>query len=123
MNIQERGIREAAKAASLATGKYRVGSALLRKSQLVSVGWNTTKTHPKNPSPNSQHAEFSCLHGVRRQDMSSLQLFVVRLDSGDQFAMSKPCTDCQEFLRAAGLRRVVYSVAPGVLGKMTLEKR
>ena len=120
MNLLERGLRAAAKAALLSDVNQRVGAALLVRSRVISVGWNTHKTHPKAPTKHTQHAEFNVLTGVDRVDLPSAQLFVVRLGLSDQIRMAKPCPVCHGWLTAAGVKRVCYTGPDGALEKMTL---
>ena len=120
MNLLDRGFRAAAKAALLSDVNQRVGAALLVKSRVVSVGWNTHKTHPKAPTEHTQHAEFNVLTGVNRAILPTAKLFVVRLGLSDQIRMAKPCGTCHKWLEAAGVKRLYFSSAHGVLERLRL---
>lgn len=120
MNLLERGLRAAIKAAYLSDVEQRVGAALLVKSRVISVGWNTHKTHPKAPTEHTQHAEFKVLTGVDRAKLPTAQLFVVRLGLSDQIRMAKPCGICQDWLCAVGVRRIYYSGTTGAMEQMRL---
>ncbi len=114
-----RGIKFAVRAALLSTAKQRVGAALICGKTLVSIGWNSSKTHPCSCSPGkSMHAEFACLIGCNREQLSSSTLFVVRLTKGGNLGISKPCRDCHELIMAIGIRRVFYLNRKGEIEKL-----
>lgn len=110
MNRIDRGYETARDAAKLVThSRYRVGAALYRGSRLISIGFNCDKTHPRQNSIfRWQHAECNCLLGTRKLDLRNAVLFVVRVTRRGRIRISKPCDDCQEILRAAGVRHVYY---------------
>src|SRR5688572_12536858 len=99
----ERGIKYAMKAAQFSEvqGRNKVGAAILKGKTLVSIGWNSDKTHPSSKTRyHAHHAEFSCLIGTRKVDISGATIFVVRITRRGKTGISKPCTECQEVIRA-----------------------
>lgn len=106
----KRGFRYAVKAAYLSDmHTYRVGAALMNKNRVISIGWNSTKTHPKCPTKYSRHAEFNVFVGVSPLDVSGCTLFVARITKTNRASMAMPCKDCQMFLRALNLRRIFFT--------------
>jgi deoxycytidylate deaminase len=118
MRILNKGLRAASNAALLSDVRARVGSALVFQGRIFRIGWNTHKTHPKNPAEHTQHAEFNVLHGVDRVKLPSMQLFVARLGISDQIRLAKPCPVCQGYIAAAGVKRVWYTSDTGLLERL-----
>ncbi|MCI0562075.1 MAG: hypothetical protein MN733_26605 [Nitrososphaera sp.] len=110
MNRIDRGFATAADAAKLVMhSRYRVGAALFKGGRLVSIGFNCRRTHPKQNSIfRWQHAECNCLLGTRKYDLRLCTLFVVRITRRGKFRVSTPCSDCQDILRAAGVRHIYH---------------
>ena len=109
-----RGLNRAVRAAYLSDlYSHRVGAALFRKSILISVGWNSLKTHPKCPTKFSRHAEFNVFIGLSRIDVSGCTLFIARITRTNRIGIAKPCIDCQEFLAALGLKNIFYTTQSG----------
>lgn len=92
---------------------HRVGAALFRKKQLVSVGYNTKKTHPNCPNELTQHAEFNVTKGFSPEEIDGCTLYIVRLTRTGKIGISKPCADCADYLRSLGLKKVYFSNEEG----------
>ena len=61
------------------------------------------------------HAEHSCLSGIWPNKRKGLTVWVGRITKSGTWAESKPCKACEEMLRDAGVRKVVYSTPEGFL--------
>ena len=92
--------------------RFHVGAALFRRKSLVTIGANTSKTHPsfKRTYKNGQscyaiHAEMNILRQAKPGDV----IFVMRWSAEGELTMAHPCEHCQELIRKAGIKRVVYS--------------
>lgn len=111
MNRIQRGIKTAADAAKFAThSRYQVGAAIFVGNKLISIGWNEDKTDPKQRSIfRWRHAETAALVGTRKSDLTKATMYVVRVTKTGMLRIARPCPDCQRILRAAGIRRVVYT--------------
>lgn len=122
MNRIERGIRTATEAAKFVThSRFRVGAAIYLGNRLVSIGWNTDRTNPNAQTIfRWEHAELNALIGTSKYDLTRATIYVVRITQTGMIRMAKPCGDCQRVLRAAGLRRVVYTDNSGKPRKMRL---
>ena len=115
MSRIKRGIRSAIKAALKSNhGKFRVGSAILKGSSVISTGYNCRKTHPKsNTRYHSQHGETRCLRSAASYDVHGSDIFVARVTPGGKLGMARPCEPCLEVLRKAGIRRAIYTDRSG----------
>lgn len=122
MNRIERGIKAAADAAKFAThSRYQVGAAIYIGSKLISVGWNEDKTDPKQHSIfRWRHAETASLVGTRKTDLTKATIYVARVTKTGLLRIAKPCVDCQRLLKAAGIRKVVYTDRSGKPEQMRL---
>ena len=104
---------EIARAASLCSAARRarkVGAALFSGSVLLSVGSNEYgKTHPASAPYCNLHAEHRCLLRRRwRENGNSLSIYVYRELANGTIACSKPCNNCLNLLREAGVRTAYY---------------
>lgn len=89
---------------------HKVGASVWKGRRLLSLGWNTTKTHPlSNTRYKAHHAEFSALIGNHKLDLVGATIFVTRLTPGGRLLMARPCQDCFEMIRAAGIARIFYT--------------
>lgn len=111
MNRIQRGIKAAAEAAQFTVhSRYQVGAAIYVGNKLISIGWNEDKTDPKQRSIfRWRHAETAALVGTRKTDLSRATMYVTRVTKTGGLRIAKPCKDCQRILRAAGIRRVVFT--------------
>lgn len=89
---------------------HRVGAAIMKGKTLISVGWNSQKTHPKSTTRyQGHHAEFDCIIGNYKYELGGTSIFVVRLTPGGRLSMARPCGECLPFIRAAGISKVFYT--------------
>lgn len=119
----ERGIKYALKAAQFSEvqGRNHVGAAILKGKCLISLGWNSDKTHPNSKTRyHGHHAEFSCLVGTKKMDISGSTMFVVRVTRMGKLGISKPCPECQDVIRGSGIKKVYYLDPEGKVSLMRM---
>jgi deoxycytidylate deaminase len=105
----QRGLKAAQKAALCSTGYHRVGAAVFKGKRMLSVGHNKPKTHPDSTTVQyGHHAEFACFIATYKYDLAGATIFVVRLTRGGRLGISKPCKECWSWIRAMGIKKVVY---------------
>ena len=93
---------------------HRVGSVIMSGKSIVSVGYNTKKTHPDCQTNYTQHAEFSaCRNILHLSKRNNFTIYVVRLTRTGRVGISKPCPDCKSLLIQLGINRVVFSTDDG----------
>jgi len=99
-----------------------LGAVVVQKGKVVSVGYNRQyKTHPiSNTWTRTLHAEMDSVIGVDRGVIRSGDVYVYREDSHGVPKMAKPCLHCQHVLRAAGIRKVFYTIINNQIGVMKL---
>lgn len=83
--------------------RYRHGAIALKGGSIVGKGYNH----------HGVHAEHSCLSGIWPNKRKGLVVWVGRITKAGQWADSKPCEKCEELLREAGVRKVIYSTGEG----------
>ena len=125
----ERGFSVALAASQLSDAPragLRMGSALFSGSRLLSIGANVyARSHPDSDNGpdfvRSTHAEAQAL--VRRQHYDgdrNLTLYIARRRADGKQGCSKPCANCLELCRIAGVRRVRYFDTEGLTQELTL---
>jgi deoxycytidylate deaminase len=92
----------------------RMGAALFSGSRLLSVGANRWHSHPASDNKNgfcrSLHAEHVALLRRKHFDKPSgrLTLFVARRLWDGSIGNSRPCDNCMQLCREAGIDRVRF---------------
>jgi deoxycytidylate deaminase len=118
----DRGIKFAKNAAIMSGAPHhKVGAAIFAGRRLISLGWNSKKTHPDSKTRHqAHHAEFAALIGNYKYDLVGAVIYVTRITPGGVLSMSKPCEHCQEVIRASGIRKVFYTNHAGDVEKLCL---
>ena len=101
-----------AKKMSLKSQYYQqVGAVIVKKNDIVAVGYNKTKTHPKSPQPiyKTVHAETDCVICASPEDLKGSEIYVYREYKNGKPATARPCPDCYGMLALAGLKKNHYS--------------
>lgn len=99
----------------------RVAAILVYKNKIISIGVNSSKSHPitrlfgKNRRAIYPHAEVNCLHNADRRGFNQwhkAQLYVARakkVKGIDVFGLSKPCPGCCKAIEHYGIGRVFWT--------------
>lgn len=99
-----------------------LGAVIARGHRIISVGWNKSKTHPKqlpymkngkNVSTRTVHAELDAIIGVPADLLFGATIYVARALRVRGFGLAKPCAACRKAIEAAGIRRMVYTTNSG----------
>jgi len=104
---------------------FHLAAILFRGKDIIKIGTNSTKTHPKYHRVYSNGDEGSHLHAemsVLRFSKPGDVITVMRWNSKGELTMSMPCTYCQEFIKDAGIKTVIYSNWDGKFCVMELNK-
>lgn len=95
---------------------FKVGAALYRKNKLISLGYNSNKTHPKLISYFKypyQHAETSAILGAGDLCHNGI-IFVARLMKCGKIGLAKPCNSCFKVIYDNNIKQVYYTTYDGV---------
>ena len=110
-----------------ATGRNFHCTFLLKKSRLLSVGWNNyIKSHPINLNFNYKdkngddaryhvglHSEASAWLRYGQENTSDLTWVNIRIMRCGGIGLARFCVGCQNLIKQAGFKRAFYSVAGG----------
>lgn len=89
---------------------HPLGSVLVYKNRVVSVGFNKLRTNPNsNTNFKTTHAEFDAVFGNDLNITKGSVLYVWRSKKNGEPGMSRPCQFCQQLIKAAGIKGVFYS--------------
>jgi deoxycytidylate deaminase len=115
--IKPRFVRLAERAARCSTHNFRVGAVVVKRNQVLSIGFNQPgKTHPKAHTAWQRiHAELDAVLHLPHDETRGATMIVVRLTKTGLLAMSRPCGVCYALLRYAGFKSVAYSTAERVI--------
>lgn len=105
--------------------RVNIGAVIAIGSRVVSVGWNSTKSHPVQKYYNvasgrvapkhACHAEMAAIIKAGSRDLSGSTLYVGRYDMLGRLAMCRPCTACRLAMERRRIRNVVYTTERGIL--------
>lgn len=99
-----------------------VGAVITHGRRVISQGFNRRKTHPRSQNiGNTRHAELDAVLKART-DLEGATCYIARLagPGARTWAMARPCRHCEWLLRNAGIHRIVYTVAPGIIHSESL---
>jgi hypothetical protein len=82
----------------------------------LAEGVNVAKNSPRLTRWDrcSRHAEHNLLSTAR--SLTGATVYVARSRRDGTPAMARPCVFCRAMLTSAGVRQVVFTIAPGVVG-------
>lgn len=119
---------KAKKASEFSTFKrYHVGCIAVYKGYILSVGYNSNKTHPiqkiynkerfsADNTPHSLHAEIAALCLIKNRsdiDWASVELYIYRENKKGEPRMAKPCASCTAMIKDLGIVNVYYTKDSG----------
>jgi len=103
--------------------QYHLAAILRRGKQVVRVGTNTQKTHPKfkrtysdGSTASHMHAEMSVLRFAKPGDTLEVMRFAKQ-----KLSMARPCQHCMEFIRQAGIKKVRFTNVSGAWEELRLK--
>jgi deoxycytidylate deaminase len=94
---------------------HKLGAAIFKRNDLISIGFNSYKTNPRfnninNPFKDGTyvlHAEMSAIIHAR-QSIEGMDCFIFRAYKNGNMAMSRPCQYCMIALIESGIRYIYY---------------
>lgn len=93
--------------------QFLIGAVGIRKDGVIVCAYNSPT---QSPEP-CAHAEARL---ARKLDYGAV-VYVARHGKGSgDWAMAKPCADCERTLRSKGVKRVYYTIVPNEFGTMYL---
>jgi len=95
---------------------FRLGSVLVHKNRIVSVGINSYKTHPMLANRTLWpflHAEQHAIIRYGIDNCEGLVIYVARVLKNNDLALAQPCDVCNTLIKDVGIKQVVYSTDSG----------
>lgn len=97
----------AASVSRLSSMRQRVGAAVVKGGRILGVGCNRPGSSTRTPSSWSRHAELQAI--VNAGDVRGATIYVYSERRDGTIRLAKPCVNCAELIRTAGIKKVVYS--------------
>lgn len=110
-------------------------SFILDRNRIISIGMNSTKTHPLNLKYNyvnkdnksisdivGTHAELNAVIKLGEEDCSKLTLINTRINRNNMLDYSCPCSGCSDMIKQLNFKNVYFSNAQGKFDKINLTK-
>jgi tRNA(Arg) A34 adenosine deaminase TadA len=88
---------------------FLIGSAAVRKDGVMVFATNSVSQEPNRQA----HAEYRISAKIDRG--STVYVARIRLLNGE-FAMARPCVDCQKILKSKRVKRVYYTISHNEYG-------
>ena len=119
-NRDLRGLEEARDFAALSCARMQVGVWCNGYGS-----WNKDRTHPKlakygYPTHANLHAELCLSIRLGYLGLEGRTVYVARVLRDGSWALARPCSVCAEVLAECGVKRIVWTVEPGVMGEVRL---
>ena len=102
--------------------QYHIGCIAVYKHKIISSGYNSNRTNPKQKSLNKYrfnadtkhtlHAELACLIPlISRYDIEfkDVELYIYREHKNGELALARPCAGCQALIRELGIKSIYYT--------------
>ncbi len=116
IEVNNKFIQIAIEEANKSNHRQKVGCIIFDKKRIISKGHNyaqksVKKLHPKfQRFPFSIHAEVDTIIKAKT-DLKGTSILVIRVNKNNQFRLSKPCSNCQEYIKYIKIKKVYYSVS------------
>lgn len=96
---------------------------VLDKNKILSIGINSSKTHPKTLRYNywgkvGIHSELSAIIKLYKENCENYTFVNVRLKKDGTAALSKPCSGCQDMLNQMGYKKIYFTDEQGLFQKI-----
>lgn len=106
--------------------KIKMGSVIVYKNKVISIGYNTSKSHPlqkeynkyrscddrffdTDKHSNGMHCELMALNNAKKfKDLSKCSIFIYSNKKDGSPRLSKCCKACQKMLLDNGLKNIYY---------------
>jgi deoxycytidylate deaminase len=108
-------------------------SFILDRNRIISIGMNSTKTHPMNLKYNyinknkekisdivGTHSELNAVIKLGEEDCSKLTLVNTRINRNNLLDHSAPCNGCSDMIHQLNFKNVYFSNIKGAFDKLNL---
>ena len=108
-------------------------SFILDRNRIISIGWNSLKTHPLNLKYNyvnklkenisnivGTHSELNAVIRLGEEDCSGLTLINTRINRNNELDYSAPCHGCIDMINQLNFKNIYYSNSLGKFERMSV---
>lgn len=105
--------------------RIKIGAVIVRKKEIVSIGYNHKKSHPKQKELNAYrfedehdrcnhflHAEMSAIVNSHYADLSDASIYVYRSNK-EGIQNCRPCAGCMKAIKEKGIKTIYYTTQDG----------
>ena len=93
--------------------KASLVAIITQRNKIVSVGFNRRKFEFTEDGRFTYHAEEAALRKAGSRAKNST-MYVFRIKKNGMLGMAKPCSYCQVLIKRHKVRKVIYSITPGL---------
>lgn len=106
--------------------KIHVGCVAVYQGQIIAVGFNCNKTHPRQKYYNRYredtdvmlpklHAEINCINQLKGLNInfSKVKLYIYRIGNDRDCRIARPCSSCMAAIRDLGIKSIYYTTDLG----------
>jgi pyrimidine deaminase RibD-like protein len=94
-------IKLAAKLAGEVTDTHKHGCVILKGGRIIATG--------RNMYYNGVHAEIHAFNKLNPGTLKGAIVYIARLRKQQKYGLSRPCPECEEILRKAGVMKIIYT--------------
>jgi len=126
----------AKKAASMSTFyKCHTGCVVVYKGDIISSGYNSSKTHPLQKeynkerfdgdnTPHYMHAEIHALSSLISDEeinWRKVHIYIYRIYNKTSFSLARPCPACMKLIKHLGIQHIHYTTDDGYAHEVLTE--
>lgn len=106
--------------------RIKVGCVVAYRGKVISVGFNSQKTHPLQKiynayrfdldTPAKLHAEIHSLLPLLKKDIdwNHVAIYICRINrASNTKGLARPCPSCMAMIKSLGIKHVYYTTADG----------
>jgi len=106
--------------------KIHIGCVAVYQGQIIAVGFNCNKTHPRQKYYNRYredtdvmlpklHAEINCINQLKGLNInfSKVKLYIYRIGNDRDCRMARPCSSCMAAIKDLGIKNIYYTTDSG----------
>lgn len=111
---------------------HHLGSVIIYKGKVLSIGYNTNKTNPLQEhynkfrgyditkARNSLHAEMMAICKCKDMDIewNKASIYIYRQHKNGIKALARPCKACERAIKDLGIKNIYYTVENGYAHEM-----
>ena len=97
--------------------QWKLAALIVKGGSVISTGLSKRRNDPLNVPGGencSEHAEAAALRRARKSNLSGATAYIARIGRDGEPKLAKPCSECEQALRDAGIKKIVYTTEEGI---------